>query len=81
MTVAVALSCSAVLLAIAVVAVFIARRAFAVPLVYGACCAASLVTLLAALRDMVVAPMPGPPARMNSGSGDLRRLMAGARAT
>ena len=58
MTVAIALSCSAVLLAIAAVAVFIARRPFAVPLVYGACCAASLVTLLAALHDMVAAPTP-----------------------
>ena len=53
MTPAFALSCVAILLATAVIAVAMARRTEATPVVYGLCLAVSLVLLTGALAELV----------------------------
>jgi hydrogenase-4 component B len=58
MTLTIALSCAAVLLATAAVAIFIARTASANSLVYGVCAAAALISLCAALKHLLGATPP-----------------------
>jgi len=58
MTLSIALSCTAILLAVAVLAVVIGREAMATSVVYGLCAVAALISLLVAMKHLLGAAPP-----------------------